>query len=125
MRFVIGCTLSLIFSANCAYAMAPVKKSDADALSNIDYGKIVDKAILAEQKEKASAEAAGVAKAMEIAPVDRAVQSEKRRAIILPSHRTMKALPSASAVKRGEVRSIELPPSTTAEMNAETEVPEA
>lgn len=137
MRFVIGCALSLIFSANCAHAMAPVKdapnsgvkkvRSQAAAeersLANIDYSKIVGKAIQTELKEREAVVSADTSKVAEIQIASSNRSDERRRAIILPSHRSLKAAAAAAAPQatRGVIRNVEVPPSVVAEDRLEEE----
>jgi hypothetical protein len=127
MRFVIGCALSLIFSANCAAAMAPAKdapkkgRSQASAkaasqesLATIDYSKIVTREIQRELKEQASAPKSAIAKPLEITASAPRAAPERRKAVVLPSHRSFKATDESAKAVRGEIRTVELPPSDVA-----------
>lgn len=127
MRFVIGCALSLIFSANCAAAMAPAKDApkkgrsqssakapSQESLATIDYSKIVTREIQRELKEQSAAPKSAIAKPLDAqADLPRAAR-ERRQAIVLPSHRSFKAIDESQKALRGEIRSVELPPSDVA-----------
>lgn len=127
MRFVIGCALSLIFSANCAYAMAPAKEAPKkgrsqsakaapaqEALASIDYSKIVTREIQKELKEQAALPQSAFARPMEVSAAVPSQPRERRKAVVLPSHRSFKAIDDKPASVRGEIKSVDLPPSSAA-----------
>lgn len=104
MRIIIGCALSMIFSANCAYAAAPVDEQAKDATSQeLDYGALVRAEV---GKSRASDEAnSSMPSVSEARRWNAYAQPAERRAVILPPHRSLRDVSRQSP----EIRSVDVP----------------
>src|SRR3546814_14916032 len=89
---------------------AAPKAAQQDTLASIDCSKILTREIQCELKEQATAPKSAVAAALEV-PTAAPRARERRQGVVLPSHRTFKAIDDAPLLERCHITTA--PPTVT------------